>query len=307
MATSTTTRRAQVFVGDLPEDFLRIGGGPAVQQQQQQITLDEQTARALQFGGQSQQAQGGYGSFVGRLSITIAQARLAKNYGMTRMDPYCRVRVGHAVFETPTDVNGSKNPRWNKTIQCNLGQGIDSVHIELFDEKAFTTDNKIAWALITVPPSVMTGETKDDWFPLTGKQGEDKEGMINLIFSYTQVPVMPMMYQPPPQQVIYGGQVPVAMPPTYGYTPVAAPVAAYPPHQVPHQHPPPHGQQQQPPPHLQQQVQMPPQQQPPQITQADLQALQEMFPGSDSEVIRSVLEANGGNKDATVDSLLQMT
>ncbi|ELU11989.1 hypothetical protein CAPTEDRAFT_165206, partial [Capitella teleta] len=292
----TEERRSRVMVGELPADFLRVGGAP---QQQQQIAADHHTAAMLQA---QQQLPGQPFSFtpqnISRLRITVVQAKLSKNYGLTKMDPYCRLRVGHSVFETPTAHSGGKNPRWNKTIQCQTPTGIDSIYLEIFDERAFTMDDRIAWAHIAIPSKIFSDETSDDWYTLSGRQGDEKEGMVNLVLSHSKVkvtsPAAPIVYQSQQPVVMMGAGV-TGVPVIYPQQSVA-PVTVMQPGMPPMQQP------------QIQQPQMQPQQQPPQppFTDEDVMQVKEMFPNMDKEAIQSVMEANGGNKDATINCLLSM-
>ncbi|XP_017775646.1 PREDICTED: toll-interacting protein-like [Nicrophorus vespilloides] len=257
-------RKVKVFLGPLPDDFLRITGGV----QKQQEAVDRQTALALQH--QFVVLSAYPPKLAGRFSITIAQAKLVKNYGITRMDPYVRVRMGHAIYETHTDPNGGKNPRWNKVIQCLLPHGVNTVSIDIYDERSLYVDELIAWTQFTIPKQVLLGETQEEWYPLSGKQGEGLEGSINLVLSYV-LNAPPSMQYPPVMmlQNVSGGRVPA---PVYSAPPANNPAL----------------------PSV------------PVLSETEFNQIEEMFPNIDKEVIKSVFEANRGNKDGTINSLLQM-
>lgn len=265
--------KRRAFLGPLPAGFLRIEDRNA---QQQQEAADQQAALAL-HQLQMQSVPAVHEPHVGRLSITIAQAKLVKNYGMTRMDPYVRLRVGHAVYETHTDSNGARNPHWNKVIQCYLPPGVTRIYVEIYDECSFVMDELIAWGHIDIPPQVVQrGETHEDWYPLSGKQGDNQEGMINLVFSYT-TKCHPYMGASPimmvPSSTVFGM---TQYAPVNVYT--APPAAAMPPVAPSSM----------------------------QNAEVELKQIAEMFPNVDKEVIKSVYDANHGKKDVTINSLLQM-
>jgi len=206
----------------------------------------------------------------------VVEARLTKNYGVTRMDPYARLRVGHNVYETPTCQNGSKEPKWNKTINCFLMAGARTVDVEIYDECTFSPDALIAHTSVNIPDTVLNkGQMADDWWPLSGQEGEDKEGLLHLILSVQPLPPGSAVRLPPGGVAtsLTGGP-PLSYTPSYLPTQPAQPV-------------------QQPPP-------------PPQLSEEELEEFSKMFPAIDRTVIQAVFTESRGNKEVTVNSLLQM-
>ena len=70
--------------------------------------------------------------------------------------------------------------------------------------------------------------------------------------------------------------------------------------QQPHQHPAAEQQPQQP------QQQPPPLRPPVEVSKEDIELIREMFPDVEEEAVKSVLEANSGNKEAAINALLSM-
>lgn len=260
---------------------------------QQQQSADYQTALALhqqQLYYPAAQQQYMAPQISGRLSITVVEAKLTKNYGLTRMDPYVRLRIGHVVYETVTATNGGKNPHWNNAvIHCQMPVGVNTIRLQIYDECNFTMDELIAWTDILIPDGVFRGETHEDWYPLSGKQGDDQEGFVNLVLSFSGggggggVGAQ--------QPAIVGAPMPVYLATGRGRYPSGGGIIV-----------------------TQQNAPLPPQQQqlpalppPPQFNEADFAQITELFPNMEKDVVKSVYEVNRFNKDVTINCLLQLS
>jgi len=171
---------------EIPDDFLRI---PVSAPSSSQALPPGVDPRLVLNGIQYQPVRQVYipPNTRGRLQIKLTSARLTKNYGFVRMDPYIRVRVGNVVYETPTHTNGGKNPQWNCTLETYLPINVESIYLQIFDERSFTDDECIAWSRIVLPQAIFNQETIDEWYPLSGRQGEAQEGVINLIMSFKEI------------------------------------------------------------------------------------------------------------------------
>lgn len=277
---------------NLPDDFLRIPSS------YYQTPPDQSLAIPGNFSDGT--------PLVDMIEISVVEAQLVKNYGILRMDLYCKIRVGHYVAETSTCQNGARNPRWDGSgvYQFALKPGIDSFHLEIYDEKQFSNDEKIAWLHEPIPVEIFQGVTVERWFPLSGRLGPQKEGSILLVLSYKRVPLrssnfsrtiiqqhpdaMSMFMPPPPQS----GQ-----PHMISGRPTVLPVDPNTPTYTLPQPPPSPG------------LPAAATAQAPEsraASEEDIDQLSEMFPSIDKSIIKSVLENHNLNKESAITALLAM-
>lgn len=277
-----------ILLGPLPDDFLQFD----TTSRQRHIEENERTALAIAQQqhpvcppGHTFQSMMSTDAIVGKLDLMILEAKLVKNYGLTRMDPYVRIRFGmNQIYESQTCVNGSKNPKWNQMFHVFLPEGVDSFHLQIMDEKTFSDDEEIAFLHYEIPEAVLKhSKTKEEWIDLQGRQG--KEGVIGFVIKFTPIPASRTALNHPGlpvsiTQVIPGVNItptPVVrtqgtnLPPVYvnrSQGPPAPPVV---------------------------------------IPEEDVNQLRDMFPSVDVEVIKTLLDNERGNKDRVIDQLLSLT
>eukprot|EP00049_Salpingoeca_infusionum_P008177 m.132587 g.132587 ORF g.132587 m.132587 type:complete len:430 (+) comp13936_c0_seq1:173-1462(+) len=269
-------RDQRVIMGPVPEDFLRIVEYvPAPLQPQMQYPM---------------QGMPGYPPLrrrphpVAMLRLTIMKAKLAKNYGILRMDPFVIISIGRFHQGTTPCTKGGIEPRWNQQIEIPVFRGYSTFRIDVYDFRALG-DKLIASA--DLPLSMLEGEPAEHWLHLNGEQGEGKEGVLHVHGNCAAT-------RAPPGYVVDGG--PYLMTPPQGTMPQQAP-----PTQQGMAQP---QQQQQP----QQQLpvgQAPPMQPTPPNPEHARQ-LKEMFPTIEDDVIMAVLQSAHGNMDAATTNLLQL-
>lgn len=304
-------RQRAVVLGNLPDDFLKpdslMSSSPS-----QQESIDRELAIQIHQQQRSANIQYINQSYAGQLIITIVEASFVKNYGVTRMDPYVRVRIGHTIYETPACPSGGRTPRWNKRIQSYLPTGVKSISIEVYDECALTMDELIAYGQIPIPEAVFRGESVDQWLQLSGKQGENKEGSIHILF--TLLPIAA-------PQFIAPGAMGFAMAPAYGgypvvnstvipiaQTPIAAPMMVMPAYGPSCVRVPVYTNSTNPATGMVASQGHPPMvSRPKPLTQEEIKEIMSMFPTIDPQVIQSVIDACDGRREAIVDSLLQIS
>lgn len=243
--------RSRLMLGTMPDDFLRL--------------------QHLQIADASHQINIA-SDFLGYFTLIVSEARLIKNagpLGLLRMDPYVRFQIGEIMHDTPTAVGGGKNPQWNTLYRINLFRGMETIHLEIYDQRNFTEDSFIGECDAQIPVDVFNGKTCQLWYSLKGRDGnaDENQGDILLIMSLTVTLPENVVVLDDPN---FGFEVE----PSSSISSVSSRSNS-----------------------VNEQI--------PLYSADDVRTIEEMFPTVDRQIIVNLLDKHGGSKDLAVNELLQ--
>ncbi|KAJ8032130.1 Toll-interacting protein A [Holothuria leucospilota] len=121
------------------------------------------------------------------LSVTFVRAELKETYGRSRMDPYCVMKAGSEICTTKPCPNGSTKPSWGEEVRCEIPPSVCFIFLEIINKKLFPLpDQTIAWTAIPIMQLLEYGDKETiHWCDLSGQQGYNQEGRLQLITTYT--------------------------------------------------------------------------------------------------------------------------
>ena len=136
----------------------------------------------------------------------------------------------------------------------------------------------VAHATFGIPEEVITkGMVVDEWWPLSGQEGHDKEGMLHIILSLQPLPPGVEGGSTTQHIQMLPGQTQVVIPPNQSQQQGGNQSA---------------GREQRP---------------LPKLSDEQLEEFGKMFPNIDKDVIMSVFQENQGNQESTINSLLLLS
>jgi len=90
------------------------------------------------------------------------------NNWVMKMNPYCKIKVGHHTGKSSVSHHGGKNPQWTDAISLDRKHGEQFAKLKMKDKDRISRDDRIGEAKIPLDVALAKG-TSDQWFNLYHK------------------------------------------------------------------------------------------------------------------------------------------
>lgn len=119
----------------------------------------------------------------GSIEVLVVAARNLKDTEILgKMDPFIQLRCDSQTKRSKTCYGGGKNPTFNDTITFNIIDGVNQVHLDVFDEDTMSNDH-IGIATVDLDKAFKTN-TDDLWVPIRRPKSGKPAGEVRLVIYF---------------------------------------------------------------------------------------------------------------------------